>query len=74
MHFVVQQDNWHELEAMLELGHRYGVDTVYFNKIEDWNTNVDFTLQTFMQLEDFKNLMKQVSADPLSWDNVTTSI
>jgi len=74
LHFVVQQDNWHELEAMLELGHRYGVDTVYFNKIEDWNTNVDFTLQTFMQLEDFKNLMKQVSADPLSWDNVTTSI
>jgi len=74
LHFVVQQDNWHELEAMLELGHRYSVDTVYFNKIEDWNTNVDFTLQTFTQLEDFKNLMKQVSADPLSWDNVTTSI
>ena len=74
LQMVVQQDNWHEIGKMLELGHKYGVDGVYFNRIEDWDTNIDFTLQTFTQLEDFKNLMKQVSADPLSWDNVTTSI
>jgi hypothetical protein len=74
LQMVVQQDNWHEIGKMLELGHKYGVDGVYFNRIEDWDTNIDFTLQTFTQLEDFKNLMKQVSADPLSWDNVTTLI
>ena len=70
---VVQQDNWHELEDMLELGRRYGADRIYFNKMEDWNTNIDFNLQTFTQLDKFKISMQQVSADPMVWNNVTTS-
>ena len=72
LHFVVQQDNWHELEAMLELGHRYGVDRVYFNKIEDWNTNIDFKLQDFTELDEFKDIIKRVVADPMAWNNVVT--
>jgi hypothetical protein len=73
LHMVVQQDNWHEMEDMLELGHTYGVDRVYFNKIEDWNTNIDFNLQTFAELDKFKISMKRVTADPIVWDNATTS-
>ena len=68
---VVQQDNWHELEAMLELGHKYGVDRVYFNKIEDWNTGINFKLQDFTQLDEFKNAIQRVNTDPMAWDNVT---
>ena len=73
LHMVVQQDNWHELEDMLELGRRYGADRIYFNKMGDWNTNIDFNLQTFTQLDKFKISMQQVSADPMVWNNVTTS-
>ena len=72
LHFVVQQDNWHELEAMLELGHRYSVDTVYFNKIEDWNTDIDFDSQTFMESGEFKESIYRVSTDPIAWNNVAT--
>jgi len=70
LHMVVQQDNWHELEDMLALGRRYEADRVYFNKIEDWNTNINFDLQTFMKLEEFKDSLRQVSTDPLSHNNV----
>jgi MoaA/NifB/PqqE/SkfB family radical SAM enzyme len=70
LHMVVQQDNWHELEDMLDLGRKYGADRVYFNKIEDWNTNIDFDVQTFTKLEEFKNSLRQVSTDPLVHNNV----
>ena len=74
LHMVVQQDNWHELEAMLELGHKYGVDRVYFNRIEDWNTGINFKLQDFTQLDEFKNAIQRVNTDPMAWDNVTPSV
>ena len=66
------------MEDMLELGHTYGVDRIYFNKIENWNTNIDFTLQTFAELDEFKISIKQVCTDPIAmgsvvWNNVTTS-
>ena len=70
LHMVVQQDNWHELEDMLDLGRKYGADRVYFNKIEDWNTNIDFDVQSFTKLEEFKNSLRQVSTDPLVHNNV----
>ena len=73
LHMVVQQENWHEMENMLELGHRYGVDKVYFNKIEDWNTGIDFKSQNFIQLDEFKNTIKRVGTDPIAWDNIATS-
>ena len=67
LHMVVQQENWHEMENMLELGHKYDVDGVYFNKIEDWNTGIDFKLQNFTQLEDFKKSIYKVNKDPIAW-------
>ena len=68
---VVQQENWHEMENMLELGHKYGVDRVYFNKIEDWNTGIDFKLQDFTQLDKFKNSIYKVSTDPVACNNIS---
>ena len=74
MHMVVQQDNWHEMEDMLELAHKYHVDRVYFNKIEDWNTNIDFESQTFTESEEFKKSIWRVSTDPIAWNNVATLV
>tara|TARA_R110000803_G_scaffold62970_2_gene123438 strand:- start:5 stop:487 length:483 start_codon:yes stop_codon:yes gene_type:complete len=71
LHMVVQQENWHEMENMLELGHRYSADRVYFNKIEDWNTGIDFESQNFTQFDEFKNAIRRVSTDPVAWDNVS---
>jgi len=73
LHMVVQQDNWHEMESMLELGRKYDADRVYFNRLEDWNVGIDFSKQTFTQLDEFKHAMHRVSIDPLSWDTVSTS-
>tara|TARA_A100001015_G_scaffold22143_1_gene25156 strand:+ start:14865 stop:15281 length:417 start_codon:yes stop_codon:yes gene_type:complete len=74
LHMVVQQDNWHEIESMLELGHRYNADRIYFNKIEDWNTNIDFRSQTFTELEDFKTMIWRVSTDPIAYNNVANLV
>jgi MoaA/NifB/PqqE/SkfB family radical SAM enzyme len=72
LHMVVQQENWHEMESMLDLAHRHNVDRVYFNKIEDWNTDIDFDSQTFMESEEFKESIYRVSTDPIAWNNVAT--
>jgi sulfatase maturation enzyme AslB (radical SAM superfamily) len=72
LHMVVQQENWHEMESMLDLAHRHNADRVYFNKIEDWNTDIDFDSQTFMESEEFKESIYRVSTDPIAWNNVAT--
>jgi len=72
LHMVVQQENWHEVESMLELGRTYNVDRIYFNKIEDWNTGIDFESQTFTELEEFKKSIRRVSTDPIVCNNVAT--
>ena len=72
LHMVVQNDNWKEMDDMLELGHRYGADRVYFNPIEDWNTGIDFSLQNFTKLDEFKTAIRRVSTDPIVWNNVAS--
>ena len=42
LHFVVQKDNYHEMENIIDLGKQYGADRVWLNKIEDWGTMDDF--------------------------------
>ncbi len=74
LHMVVQQDNWHEMESMLDLGRKYSADRIYFNKIEDWNTSVDFDRQTFTELDEFKRSLRRVNYDPIAWDNISTLI
>jgi len=70
MHMVVQQDNWHEMELMCALAHKHNVDTVYFNIIEDWNTNIDMSAQTFQQDDTFKRMAKRVAQYPHTWMNI----
>tara|TARA_R110001592_G_C13163160_1_gene749124 strand:- start:2240 stop:3238 length:999 start_codon:yes stop_codon:yes gene_type:complete len=74
LHMVVQNDNWQELDQMLKLGHTYGADRIYLNHIQNWNTNVNFDLQKFTQLAEFKESIRQVSKDPMVWNNVATSV
>jgi len=67
LHTVVQNENWHEMYDMLDLAKKYNADRVYFNPIEDWNTNIDFSKQTFTQLAEFKESVQLVSRHPKAW-------
>ena len=69
LHMVVQQDNWHEMRTMLELGEKFNVSKIYFNKVQDWNTGLDFTKQTFMQDKNFLTLLEEIKTNPLSYTN-----
>jgi len=60
-HVVVQQDNWWEMKDMAELAESYGVDEIYFSKIQDWNTALDHSKQTFTNLKEFKDLRDEVT-------------
>ena len=73
LHMVVQQANWHEMDDMVMLAHQYQADRVYFNKIEDWNTRLDHTNQTFTQKSEFRTLLNTVAKDPIVWNNVIST-
>ena len=45
LHFVVQKENYHEMENIIDLGEQYGADRVWLNKIENWNTFKDWEEQ-----------------------------
>ena len=70
LHMVVQQDNWQEMELMDELAHEYEADWVYFNPIEDWNTGMDMSRQTFKQEDEFKHMVERLSHSRLAWVNL----
>ena len=42
LHFVVQKQNYHEMEDIIDLGRQYGADRVWLNRITDWQTFTDF--------------------------------
>ena len=42
LHFVVQKDNYHEMEDIIMLGKKYKADRVWLNKMEDWNVSPNF--------------------------------
>jgi sulfatase maturation enzyme AslB (radical SAM superfamily) len=43
MHYVVQKDNYHEMEDIVMLGEKYNADRVWFSRIQDWNTWGNFS-------------------------------
>jgi len=43
LHFVVQKDNYHEMEDIIQLGKDYNADRVWFSRIQDWNTWSNFS-------------------------------
>lgn len=42
MHYVVQSENYREMETMAELGEKYNADRLWFNRINDWSTYDNF--------------------------------
>jgi MoaA/NifB/PqqE/SkfB family radical SAM enzyme len=60
LHFVVQRDNYHEMEKIIDLGEQYGADRVWLNKIEDWNTMDDFLSQDIWQTDAYKDQLDKV--------------
>ena len=60
LHFVVQKDNYHEMETIIDLGEEYGADRVWLNKIEDWGTSDDFHAQDIWSTSDYKEQFSKV--------------
>ncbi len=42
LHVVVQRKNFREMFSFIELAEKYNFDRIYFNRIEDWNTNLNY--------------------------------
>ena len=55
LHFVVQKDNYHEMEKIIDMGEQYGADRVWLNKIEDWGTMDDFRTQDIFKTPDYQH-------------------
>ena len=59
-HMVVQNDNWREIPLMAELAEKHGVDRMFFNPIQDWNTGLDHKQQDYRHKEEFVSLISGV--------------
>ena len=60
LHFVVQKENYHEMETIIDLGEQFGADRVWLNKIEDWGTMDDFRSQDIWGSTDYQNRLEKV--------------
>ena len=60
LHFVVQRDNYHEMEKIIDMGEQYGADRVWLNKIEDWGTMHDFGRQDIWRSSDYLKTLERV--------------
>jgi len=45
LHFVVQKQNYHEMEMIIELAREYQADRLWINKIEDWQVMDNWSTQ-----------------------------
>ena len=53
LHYVVQKDNFHEMQEIIDLGEQYNADRVWLNKIEDWGTMDDFKSQDIWNTQEY---------------------
>ena len=60
LHFVVQKENYHEMETIIDLGEQFGADRVWLNKVEDWGTMDDFRSQDIWGSTDYRNRLEKV--------------
>jgi len=60
LHFVVQKENYREMETIIDLGEQYGADRVWLNKIEDWGTMDDFRSQDIWNTNEYKEQIGKV--------------
>jgi molybdenum cofactor biosynthesis enzyme MoaA len=42
IHFVIQKDNYIEMEKIIKLGQKYNADRIWFSRIQNWNTYKNF--------------------------------
>ena len=69
LHFVVQKDNYHEMEDIIDLGDQYGADRVWLNKIEDWGTTENFGSQDIWSTPGYQYHLDRVIARIQSRDD-----
>jgi MoaA/NifB/PqqE/SkfB family radical SAM enzyme len=62
LHFVVQRDNYHEMDAIVDLGERFGADRVWLNQIEDWGTMDDFERQAVWNMDEYRQHLDKLVA------------
>ena len=60
LHFVVQKQNYHEMETIIDLGEQFGADRVWLNKIEDWGTIEDFDSQNIWHTAEYQEQLANV--------------
>ena len=65
-HMVVQNHNWKEMPDMLRLARKHNADKVYFNRIQDWNTGLDFSQQMIQNNKEFLQLVSEIKSDPIA--------
>jgi len=65
-HMVVQKHNWKEMPDMLRLARKHNADKVYFNRIQDWNTGLDFSQQMIQDDKEFHQLVNEIKSDPIA--------
>ena len=60
LHFVVQKENYHEMENIIDLAEQFGADRVWLNKIEDWGTMDDFGSQNIWQTPEYQEQLSNL--------------
>ena len=60
LHFVVQKDNYHEMQTIIDLGEQFGADRVWLNKIEDWGTMDDFGSQDIWHTPEYQEQLSNL--------------
>lgn len=60
LHFVVQKDNYHEMETIIDLGEQFGADKVWLNRIQDWGKMQNFDRQMIWDTPDYKAQLAKV--------------
>ena len=67
LHMVVQKSNWREMPLMLELAKKFNINSVYYNRIQDWNTYQNFeNLHIPEETNEFKDMFKTIKNDPIA--------
>jgi len=65
-HMVVQRGNWREMPALLDMASSNSVDRLYFNRIQDWQTGLDFTQQKLEDSDEFRSLVREIEKHPIA--------
>jgi MoaA/NifB/PqqE/SkfB family radical SAM enzyme len=60
LHFVVQKDNYHEMNDMIDMAKKFRADRVWLNKIQDWSVMGDFASQHIWDSKDYKGELAKV--------------